>query len=200
MWPKPKSTSENGSLRFGSIFCSRLDRRRKCHQKITFPNDIRHTVDHLIPCVSIEMLRSDIIWGRKPAFFPLSEAIKFSWWSLGALSLREYTFISKSFQSSQIVFERNVPWSVMSYAMLCLWQTHAGADIVGKGYCTCLCVQCIGCDMLFCFILISFLQQIQNLWKKHDVLFMFATNLNTNWKVSMFLCSACISSLQTSLP
>lgn len=152
MWPKPKSTSENGSLRFGSIFCSQLGRHRKCHQKITFPNDIRHTVEHLIPCVSIEMLRSGIIWGRKPAFFPLSEAIKFSWWSQGALSLREYTFKSKSFQSSQIIFERNVPWSVMSHAMLlCHWQTHAWTDIVGKGYCTCLCVQCIGCDVLFVY-------------------------------------------------
>lgn len=92
------------------------------------------------------------IWyylGQKPAFFPLSEAMKFSWWSLGALSLREYTFKSKSFRSSQIVFERNVPWSVMSHAMLLgHWQTHAERDIVGKGYCTCFCMQCTGCDML----------------------------------------------------
>lgn len=196
MWPKPKSTSENGSLRFGSIFCPRLDRHRKCHQKITFPNDIRHTVDHLIPCVSIEMLRSDIIWGRKPAFFfTLSEAIKFSWWSLGALSLREYTFKSKSFQSSQIVFERNVPRSIMSHAMLYLWQTHAGRDIVGKGYCTCLCVQSIGCDMLYFILFIFWGCSRFRICEKRG-----CRKPNQNLHVSLFQRSACVSSVQTSWP
>lgn len=113
------------------------------------------------------------IWyylGQKTSFFfPLSEAIKFSWWSLGALSLREYTFKSKSFQSSQIVFERNVPRSVTSHAMLCLWQTHAGPDIVGKGYCTCFCVQCIGCDILFYFISIFLCSRFRICEKKARV-------------------------------
>lgn len=105
------------------------------------------------------------IWyhlGQKTCFFSLSEAIKFSWWSLRALSLREYTFKSKSFQSSQIMFERNVPPSVVSHAMqLSMWQTCAEIGNVGKGYCACLraCVLCIGCDMLFVDFVASYQRQ-----------------------------------------
>lgn len=48
------------------------------------------------------------------------------------------------------MFERNVPPSVVSHAMqLSMWQTCAEMGDVGKGYCACLCVLRIGCDMLF---------------------------------------------------
>lgn len=77
--------------------------------------------------------------GQKTWFFSLSEAIKFPWWSLRALSLREYTSKSKSFQSSQIIFGRNLPPSAVSHAMLSnMWQTGAETGDVWKGYRACL--------------------------------------------------------------
>lgn len=94
--------------------------------------------------------------GQKTRFFSLSEAIKFPWWSLRALSLREYTSKSKSFQSSQIIFGRNLPPSVVSHAMLSnMWQTGAETGDVGKGYRARLCGLRIGCDMLFVRVMVE---------------------------------------------